>query len=206
MSIIPVSLLESELPDSAENNNNELTKAVNRATSFVNTWTSKKYDPWDNFTTNDVTVAPDAIVEIAVEVAKMFYQKTAGVVWRDGEDNDLYADAKENFKTELMDIIVPPEFQTLTISLDPNDSMVIGSRTTTTGIWTRVLPAFSHITSASVNIYVYGEDFAISKGGYNEDEYPDAWYLRAEDSNVEGVLSYQRTYRKDMHDYLVYTK
>lgn len=206
MSIIPVSLLESELPDSAENNNNELTKAVNRATSFVNTWTSKKYDPWDNFTTNDVTLAPDVIVEIAVGVAVLFYRKTSGDVSRDGEDNDLYIESKEDFKTELMDIIVPPKFQTLTIDLDSNDSMVIGSRTTTTGIWTRVLPANSHITSATTNIYVYGEDFTISKGGYNEDEYPEAWYLRAEDSNVEGTLNYMRTFRKDMHDYLVYTK
>lgn len=207
MSIIPVSLLESELPDDAENNNQELNKAVARATGFVNSWTSKKYDPWDDYDSDDDTTrAPNDIVEITVEVAKLFYRKIAGDVWRDGEDGESFTDSREAYKTELEAVNITPVFLTQTVSLDSNDSMVIGSRTTTAGIWTRVLPANAFITSAESNIYTYGDEFCITKGGANEDEYSDAWYLRASTSDVEGTLSYMRTFRKDMADYLAYTR
>ena len=207
MSIIPVSLLESELPNDAENNNQELNKSVVRASNFVNSWTSKKYDPWDNYNSgDDTTRAPDEIVEITVAVAKLYYQKIAGDIWRNGEDDESFTDAKVFYRNELEAISITPVFLTQTIVLDDNDSMVIGSRTTTAGIWTRVLPANAFVTSAGIVIYTYGDEFCITKGGTNEDEYSDAWYLRASTSSVEGVLSYMRTFRKDMADYLIYTR
>jgi len=206
MPIIPESLLENELYDSAENTNNYLTTAVNRATGFVNTWTSNKYDPWDNYDTSNNTVrAPSEIVSYTINIAKLEFGRINGVVSRDEDGNDLYEESIKNYQDELSTINVTPLFQTQTVSLDANGCMVIGSRTTTSGIWTRVLPKNAHIESAGSSVYVVVDDFWITKGGDYDNEYPDAWYLRTTTgSNVEGTLSYMRTFRKDMRDYLTY--
>lgn len=201
-------MLENELSNDAENNNNEITRAVNSATGFINTWTSNRYDIWDNYNTdNDVPRAPDIIVAYCLRVAKMYYKEAIGEVWRDGGEDKSITDVLAEIKKELMKIIVPSEYTTQAISLDSNYSMLIGSRTTTSGQWTRVIPFNAHITSGGSSVYVINDDFWINKGGYYTDEYPDAWYLRTnQGSSVEGTLNYMRTYRKDCADYIMYMK
>ena len=206
MPIISESLLENELPDSAENANNYITMAVNRASGFVNTWTSKSYDPWDNYdTANDVARAPSEIVAYTINIAKLEFNRINGVVSRDEDDNDIYEESINRYKEELSNIDISPIFVDQTISLDSNYNMLIGSRTTTSGIWTRVIPKNAFITSAGSSVYIVNDDFWITKGGTYDDEYPEAWYLRTnQGSSVEGTLSYMRTYRKDMKDYAIY--
>lgn len=206
MSIIPVAMLENELPAGAGNSNAQMSRAVSAASGFVNSWTSKHYDTWDNYdTSNDVPRAPDDIVDYTLAIAKIKHEMIVNNVSRDGDDdpNTLL----EDYKTELEKIAIPPSFETQTISLDSNSSQIIGSRTTTTGQWTRVIPAGSFITSDGSSVYTYHKDFWIKTGGEYDNEYREAWYLRTNTgSSVEGTLSYRRTYRNDMQDYLTYTK
>ena len=208
MTIIPVSLLQSELPPDATDKDRRITNAVNRASGKVNTWTSKRYDSWDNYdSTNNIPRAPDDIVQYCLDIGKALWNKSIGNVYRDGSEELTWQEMIDNAEEDLKEIKIPPEFKTQTISLDSNDNMLIGSRTTTTGIFTRVIPANAFITSAGSSVYVPCEDFYIRKGGSYDDEYPDAWYLDTmSTSAVEGTLSYMRTYRKDMGDYLTYSK
>jgi hypothetical protein len=206
MSIIPVSMLENFLPADAENNNTELSNAVNSASGHVNSWTSNKYDTWDNYNeTNGKPRAPFNIVDYTLKIAKVIFQQNTNSVSRGGDDDP--DELLKTYEDALKIIQVPPSFIDQTISLDSNGSQIIGSRTTTTGKWTRVVPADSHITSGGSSVYVYNDDFWINKGGDYDNEYTDAWYLRTNTgSSVEGTLSYRRTYRNDMHDYLTYMK
>lgn len=208
MAIISVSMLENELSDDAENNNKEMTRAVNSASGFVNSFTSKKHDIWDDYDTDDdIPRAPDIIVAYCLRVSKMYYKEAIGEVWRDGGENETIRTVLDDIKKELVELAVPPEFKTQAVSLDSNSSMIVGSRTTTSGQWTRVIPFNAHITTGVSSVYVINDDFWIDKGGYYTDEYPEAWYLRTNSgSSVEGTLSYMRTYRKDSADYIAYMR
>lgn len=206
MPIIPESMLENELPNDAENNNKEITRAVNSATGFVNSYTSNRYDIWDNYdSSNDIPRAPDVIVAYTLKIAKIYYYQAIGDVWRDGGEAVTFQEVIDSQKNELLKLLVPPDWNTQAVSLDSNYCMVIGSRTTTSGTWTRVIPKNAHITSDGSSTYVINDDFWINKGGEFDNEYQDAWYLRTNyGSSVEGTLNYMRTYRKDMADYIAF--
>ena len=183
-----------------------LTYAVNSATAFVNTWTSRKYDPWDDFQESpEVILAPAEIGEICLQVAEAYYFIDIGQTTRDGNEDLYWDDFLERKKEELKEIGVSPTWETQTISLDSNDCMLIGSRSATGGMWPRVIPFTAQVISATTNIWIQPDDYTIRMGGDYTDEYPDAWYLDVNTgSSVEGTLRYMRTYRKDTIDYMRY--
>jgi len=204
MSIISTSMLTSRLPGISDGDT--ALNVINRGTSFVNTWTSKRYDPWDDFTESpEAAVAPYEIVEICLEVSEVFYYLDIGQKSRDGNDLTVYHDFLKGKKEELLSIDISPTWHNQAISLNSNKNMVIGNRTS--GTWTRVIPFNANIISNGTSIWTHPQHWTIRKGGNYVDEYTDAWYLDCNTGySVEGTLKYMRTYRKDCMDYARYSK
>ncbi len=209
MTIVSISMLSDRLPGTAASA--DLTLAVNRATSFVNTW-AKDYDPFDDYQESPESIlAPPEIGDICLSAAEAFYYKEIGQRSRDGNETGywqqyLYGDSEMmGLRQQLMEITIEPTWETQTISLNSNNAMIIGSRTTTGGMWTRVIPFTAQVISGGSSVWVCPDDWSIRKGGNYTDEYPDAWYLDANTgSSVEGSLRYRRTYRNDAMDYARY--
>jgi len=204
MSIIPLVLLQNELPSDAVNSNNELTYAIAQATNFCNNW-AYKYDPFDDYDTDDDTTrAPDQIVRICLEMAKIYYWETVGEVTRDGDNYQIMQNEIENYQKKLQEIQISPSWEEQAISLDTNYCMLVGSRTNTGGMWPRVIPQTAQVIDG-YNVWVRPDHWTIRKGGTYSGEYPDAWYLEVSSSySVAGTLRYMRTYRNDSIDYARY--
>ncbi|HUX59530.1 MAG TPA: hypothetical protein VMV77_21330 [Bacteroidales bacterium] len=205
MSIVSINMLSDRIPGTSDGT--DLLNAVNRATSFVNTWTSKVYDPWEDFQASpELLLAPQVIGEICIEVAEAMYYMLIGQIQRDGEGNDLWRQLLDDKKEELQNIDVNPEWKSQAISLDSNKRMVVGTRNTVTGVYPRVIPFNANVISGAGNNWNRGTDYYVRQGGINRDENSDAWYFDAQSSSLEGTLNYLRTYRKDTKDYMTYSR
>ena len=188
-----------------------MTYAVNRATSFVNTW-AKDYLPFDDYQESPETIlAPPEIGEFCLKAGEAFYYLETGQRNRDGNEdvgwnNFLYGnDETEGLKDRLKTIRIEPTWERQTISLDSNNVMLLGTRNSTTGAFERVIPYKANITGTSTALQ-RNDEFIIRRGGDYDDEYHDAWYLDV-DSNASvtnGTIHYLRTYRKDAKDYAEY--
>jgi len=204
MAIISVSQLDAQLPSDANDDNGDITDAVNRSSGFINTWTSRHYDSWDDYdSTASAVRAPEEIVYQCLEVGKAMYFQGIGQNTRNGEEVAFWKDMIESYKAELQIIKVAPTWEEQTISLNSNNAMIIGNRNGG-GTWTRVLPFRSNVVSDASNVWTLPGDWIICEGGRYDDEYRDAWYFYAESSSVEGTLRYMRTYRNDSLDYATY--
>lgn len=198
-------MLTNRLPSDASDANSDISNAIVRATSFVDTW-AYKYDPFDDYQASpEVILAPAVIGEIALEVAEAYYFMGVAQRQRDGDTLKYYDSILIVKRDELRNANITPVWIEQTVALDSNDCMIIGDRTVTGGMWPRVIPFTAQIINGST-VYVMPDDFTIRKGGANDNEYPDAWYLdTTESSSVAGTLRYMRTYRNDSHDYMRYT-
>lgn len=198
--IISTAWLLRELPPGANDDDDEITDAVFQATDFVNTW-ANKYDPFDEYDTSpDAPRAPHVIVRATLEVAKAIYFLRIGQIFRDGQEQTSWQDVLAYYQDYLMKVQVSPEWKTQAVSLDSNNAMVIGSLTTG-HMYPRVIPQTAQVISGSSNTWLQPDDFTIAKGGRYDDDDPQAWYLYADSSSVEGTLRYMRTYRNDFLDY-----
>jgi len=194
MSIISVAHLTAELPSDAENSNDEKTKAVSQASSFVDTW-SNKYYPWDDYDeSSGEAEAPYMIVRLCLDIAKAMYYEAVSEMTRGGDERDALSLFLADKRTELKEIDIKPELKSKTIALDSNDAMLIKR-------FTHVIPQTAYVTSASDGVWNAGSDWWISRGGRNDDEYYNEWYFYASGSDVEGTLYYYRTFRSDGVDY-----
>ena len=206
--IISAKMLLDRIGDDVTNTNNELDNAVNRASSECNSFAVRydNFDPYD--TDNDAPLAPYQVQLICLNLAEAYYKLNMNYQTSDGQGHqDLYRIIEEN-KQDLIDLEIYPTWESQAISLDSNRSMIIGSRTTTAGRWTRVIPPTirdlnaATVVSAGSSVWNVFEDWEITRGGIYTDEDYAAWYFRAATSSVEGTLNYQRTYRNDNHDYM----
>lgn len=205
MSIVSINMLSARIPGSPSGA--DLLKAVNRATGFVNTWTSMNYDPWQDFQASpELTLAPVEIAEECLEIAETMYYIEIGEIQRDGEGRNLHQEFLKDKRESLQTINVMPTWESQTISLDSNNRMVIGTRDSVTGVWPRVIPFNAEVVSSSSSTWIRGEDWYIRRGGVNQNEFGNAWYFDAQSSSVAGTLHYLRTYRKDTKDYMNYSK
>ena len=211
MTIISTSMLSNRLPGVAAGS--DLTSAVNRASAFVNTW-AQDYDPFDDFQESpEVILAPAEIGSVCLEVAEAEYYIEIGQVQRDGNDDFTWHDFKALKKEELKEINIEPTWETQAISLNSDYVMLIGSRTTSGGMWPRIIPFTAQVISASGDSavqWVQPDDWQVILGGenitrVNSSQFPDAWYLVVNrGSAVEGTLRYMRTYRNDTIDFMRY--
>lgn len=202
MTIVSINMLSNRLPGVAASS--DLTLAVNRASGFVNTW-AIRYDPFDDYQESPEDIlAPAEIGGICLEVAESEYYLEIGQVERDGNDSFTWSDFKDLKKEELKTINIEPTWETQTISLNSDNVMVIGSRSTTGGMWPRIIPGTAQVIDGS-NVWARMDDWIIRKGGCYDDEWPDAWYLDVNrGSSVAGTLRYMRSYRNDTRDYMKY--
>jgi hypothetical protein len=201
MSIISTTMLAAELPTSTDST--YLQKAVNRATSLVNSW-AVKYDKFPDYTTVltvEQTNAPEEIVMITTEIAKVCYFMSIGQVYRDGEEQQTWASILDEYKDRLKDIDIEPTEYSVAISLDSNGVQLIARAQ-------NILRFHPHcrVVSGSTNIWNQCYHWEIRKGLDSEDEHTDGWYLDAEEfeDTVEGTLYYYRTWRNDGLDYQRY--
>jgi len=201
MSIISTDYLQSEMFTSGFDTS-AASKAVVRASNYINTWTSKHYYPWEDYQASpDVPLAPAEIVQICVELSKVYYFLYTNESAADGNrNNEMYA-IETIQKEKLLSIDVAPEIKSLTISLDNNKSQVIGTQNSSSGRFPQVIPYNASIISGAGNVWAYNEDFYIRRGGCYNNEHYDAWYLESDTSSLEGTLKYLRTYRNDGKDY-----
>ncbi len=210
MTIISIAMLQDELPTDASDSNNEITYAVNRGNSFVNTY-AEAYEPFDDFTESPEEVqAPPQIGRICLDASKAFYYLGIGEVSRDGNEVSfwnavLYGEnGNGGLKQQLKDIKIEPTWQTQNIRLDSNDAMVIGSRQSSSGRFPKVIPYLANVNQGS-GVYNINDDFVIRRGGNYDDEWRDAWYLEVQRGDITGgTLQYLRSYRIDSFDYAKY--
>lgn len=209
MSIVSISMLDARLPGNADSS--DATSAVNRASSFVNTW-AKDYLPFDDYQVSPETIlSPAEIGEICLKASEAFYFLEIGQRNRDGNEdtgwyNFLYGnDEVEGLRQRLEKIRIEPTWESQTISLDSNNAMQLGSRNSTTGTFEKVIPYQANISGTSSALQRC-DDFFIRKGGVYNDEYNDAWYLDVNRgvTTTNGTVHYLRTYRKDAKDYADY--
>lgn len=205
--IIPVAHLTKVLPSDAADTNSEKTNAVTEASAFVNTWTSKHYETWDEYTAGSddayTLEAPREITHICTQIAKHMYYQNIGSVMRDGAEEIDHEERIEYYRKMLIDINVKPTKHTTTVSLDTNGYQLIARNQ-------NILTHKGHIVSLEsdvTNIWNIGRHFNIIKGGcIDADEYwNDGWYLDAStySTTLEGTLHYWRSYRNDGRDYIM---
>lgn len=211
MSIISVSYLKAELPNDANNLNKLLTKSVNRASSYINTWTSKRHYPFSDYdTTTGEPTAPDEIVFYCTEVAKAFYFSSIGEVSRSGEERSFWLSHLNEIKKDLQELKVSPEWLSDTISLDSNNVMSLGGSASNHGVF-NIIPHNAEITGGTSQ-WVRNDDWKIVKGeflnqAYIGDYITDSWYLYSTVSDsLDGTIHYMRTFRKDGGDYAIYSR
>lgn len=204
--IISVTKLQNRLPTGAKNTNNQITDAVNMATTFVNGW-AEHYDPFDEFSVSPDTVnAPANIESICLEVGEAFYFRNIAQIDRNGEEMTFWNDVLNTNKETLKEINIEPEWIEQTIILDSNDAMIIGDRNGG-GDFPRVIPQKAQIITTGKAVFIRFDDWDIRRGGVYTDQYPDAWYLYAETTAMNGhILRYMRTFRNDSIDYARYNK
>ncbi len=195
MSIISIAQLNQELPSDAGNSNNEKTKAIVQATSFCNTW-AKNYLPFEDFdpSTGD-TLAPDIIVRICLDIAVTFYLEAIGEVNRDGDQRAFLTEFREKKERELKEITIEPVQQTKTIAINADRAMLIDRHA-------EIIPNSAYVSSLTTNVWNPREDWFIRRGGLNDNEHFDSWYFYSNATDIEGTLTYFRTYRNDAIDYM----
>lgn len=222
--IIPIEYLDRELPEDATDVDGALTNAVTEATAFVNTWTSRNYLEWEEYSTEEeegagasssssssssstdasiagpetyIINAPREIARICLQVAKIMYWQGQGQISRDGEEDEKLEARLEYYRQLLEKIEISPVKKNVSISLDTNGCQLIGRNQ-------NVVPWSSYVISATTNIWNQGEHWTIRKGGLYDDEYYDGWYFDASNytSTMEGTLYYWRSYRRDTKDYM----
>jgi hypothetical protein len=211
-------MLNDRLPGTAVSS--DLTLAVNRATSFVNTW-AKDYLPFDDYQISpEAILAPAEVGDICLSAAEAYYFLEIGQRNRDGTERTFWneflygtktkgskssADDVPGLKSQLMEIRIEPEWQSQTISLNSDNVMLIGTRNSTTGAFEKIVPYLANITGTATDLQ-RNDEFVIRKGGFYDDEFYQAWYLDVDSGNsvTGGTLHYLRTYRKDAKDYADY--
>lgn len=153
-----------------------------------------------------VPQAPGEVVRLAYEVAKAQFNIDTTIEDDDGTRRPFNIemlndpDSKMGYQSQLRRLMISPRWYRQKISLDSDDKMLIGFEVVSG--YHQVLPDTARVKSLTTNSWYRGEDFYISRGtDYESGEYPDAWYLRACDSNLEGYLIYQRSLRNDGYDY-----
>lgn len=204
--IIPVEYLDNVLPEDADNQMDRQTNAVTMATAFVNTYASH-YLPFDGYSVttgsgdedDTYTInAPNVIAQICTQVAIAFYFLSTDQVMRDGEERQLWNATLDRYKEGLRDIEIEPDEYQVTVSLDSEGYQLIARNQ-------NIIPNTAFITSGSSNIWNNGEHFYIRKGQLDADDYYfDGWYLDGsnEKDDLEGTLTYYRSYRRDGKDYM----
>ena len=197
-------MLTNILPSGTPNPNNEISDAVNMATDFVNAYATH-YDTFDDYSSSPETVnAPLYVGMICRDVAKVFYMQLIGEVYRDGGENATWQTVLNAKKQELANLTIEPVWVEQAIVLDSNNSMIIGDRNNG-GSWPRVIPWRSEIIETGGSQFFRPDDFEIIKGGINQDDYPEAWYLTTANTQINGhTLRYMRTFRNDGMDYARY--
>lgn len=127
--IIPVAHLRKYLPSDATDINEEMTNAVYESSAFVNTWTSKRYETWDDYTEGDeddyTLNAPREICHICTQVAKHMYYLNIGSVQRDGAEDVDHEARIEYYRAMLEKIDVKPVKYSKQIELDDDGYMLI---------------------------------------------------------------------------------
>jgi hypothetical protein len=198
MSIINVEYLRKELNDDATNDNNLLEKAVKRGSNFVNSYTAKKYYPFDNYdVVNDEVKAPDLIISICVEVAKVYYNLSLSMTNREGEEIVFWQSMLKNLQKQLTDINISPDWIIETISLDTENRMILGSSLMTNNNF-QVVPYHASIINGTEN-FILNDDFSIINIG-------NLWYLQSlNNSSLNGNIHYMRTYKNTGEDYALYS-
>lgn len=202
--IIPTDHLEKVLPSDANDTLSAITNAVTEASAFVNTWTSKHYETWDDYTagSNDTYTfgAPREIVRICTQVSKHMYYLNVGSITRDGAEDVDHENRLEYYRDILEKIDVKPTEHNTTISLDSEGYQLIAQNQ-------NILTHKAKIDSGSSNIWNLGIHFFVVKGSaIDSDDYlMDAWYLNGSSysSTLEGTLYYWRSYRNDGKDYMM---
>lgn len=206
MTIISTTHLSRELPSDATDTDNQITDAVTQASAFVDTWTSKHFFPFEDYTASPLaTNAPDVIVRKCIEIAKaIYYQRIA---WTNGRgDEGVYWDQRlKEYRNDLEKITIAPTWTEETISLSAINTMGLGNRTNGGG-WTQVIPSTAQVVDSGSDVWIYPDDWEISMGGRYSDEYTDRWYLYSNTSSLSGTIRYMKTYRNDGLDYARYSR
>ncbi len=200
MSIISAKDQMSVLPSDADDTDGLVTLAASSASSFINTWTARKYYPFEDFNSTTGTArAPAIIVAKCKEIGKAFYYLSIDEEDRDGDEKEKWTKYLDRQQKILPDIHIPASINTQVVSFDSNGAMLIGADN---GIgYPQIIPFNAKVASGSTNVWINNTNFFVRKGGLNTDEYPDAWYLYRVDTDLEGTLTYTRTYRSDGADY-----
>jgi hypothetical protein len=201
--IIPVLHIEKQLPDDATDKLSAITNAAYESSAFVNTWTSRHYETWDEYTEESddgyTLNAPREICHVCTQVAKHMYYLNIGSIQRDGAEEIDHEARIEYYRKMLEKIQVKPTQHTLTISLDSDGYQLIAQNQ-------NILTHKAKITSATTNKWNLGSHFYIIKGSaIDVDDYlTDAWYVDGSSyrGRLEGTLYYWRSYRNDGRDYM----
>lgn len=127
--IIPVLHLEKVLPTDADDKLGAITNAVTEASAFVNTWTSRHYETWDDYTEgtedNYTLNAPREICYITLQIAKHMYYMNIGSITRDGAEEIDHEARIEYYRNLLEKIDIKPTKHTMEINLDDDGYMLI---------------------------------------------------------------------------------
>jgi hypothetical protein len=213
MSIISPTMLLTELPTGASAYTSEVLSACVQASSFVSSYTSKKYELWDDYLVSPETVlVPDIIYRLTIEAGKIFYLLNVNTKQRIKEEKTLLLEQLSTLQTQLENLNLAPTWESQSISLTSDKVMQIYN-TKSINIFSnnhtfiKVIPNTAIINSATSNVWVNSDHFIIRLGLITNDEYPQAWYLdSALGYTVEGTLRYMRTYRIDGYDYMKYNE
>jgi hypothetical protein len=211
MSIISIDEFRKELDEDTTDYNKLLTKSVNRATSFVHTYTAMHHMPFDDFNaTTGFPRAPDDIVNYCTQVATAMFYMSIGESSRDGKERTFWKDILIELSNELKKLRISSKWITETISVDSNDIMLLGADINNHQTY-KVIPFNANITGGA-STWVNGTDFVIVTGEFlngltNVEYLRDVWYLYGlENTTVDGTLHYMRSFRNDNSDYALYSR
>lgn len=205
--IIPVIHLAKFLPSDANDSHGYMTTSVTEASAFVNTWTSRRYEEWDDYeedSDDEYTLnAPREITQICTSIAKHMYFMNTGYVQRDGSEEMDHEARIDYYRGILEKIDVRPTRHELVLSLDSDGYQLIARNQNILTHKAKIVT----LTSAGTNVWNLGKHFWILKGGLidAEDYFNDGWYVDGSTykDELEGTLTYYRSYRNDGKDYMM---
>ena len=210
--IIPVSYLAKVLPSDATDTNSEQTNAVTEASAFVDTWTSKHYEPWDDYTGTSTLNAPREICYITTQLAKHMYYMNIGSTQRDGAEDVDHEARIEYYRNLLTNIDVKPTEHTLTINLDDDGYQLIARNKNILTCRGYIGPIAENSSSSSDGtedsdvVWNLGVHYFIRRGSSidTQEYWNDGWYVDGTTykDSLSGVLHYWRSYRNDGKDYM----
>ena len=201
-SIISVAHLQAVLPSDASDTAQAITNAVNEASSLVNSWATH-YLPFDEVSNAGATQAPSLVVYYCRQIAKIIYLMNIGQIFRDGSEGKTLQDDLEYYHKLVSDMSIEPTLHTKTVAFDSNYRMLIARGQ-------NIIPSHPQCKIESgaspQNAWNIGEHFNITRGRMYDGDYEDGWYLNAvtDKAEIEGTLTYVRTYRNDGYDYMKY--